>query len=172
VRGRRRDWTRGLCLGLLLSVALLAPVPGAAGPGTAADEAVPDAETAAAALLGQPVAALLDVPGLPQRLRVLAGGRQRAMAAALRLPGPPLRRAEGERYIYGWGCAPAPSGCGEQGVFLAWEPAAERLFTVLVEDGRPVLTVPPRASRSWPAALARPVREFNVEAAGLIRFGQ
>lgn len=147
----------------LLALASLSRPLGAAGE-------TPGAE-APSALLGRPVAALLDLPGVALSLRMAGGGWQHALAEAVRQPGPPLRLAEDRRHLYGWGCAPAV-GCGEAGVFLAWDPKGEQVFAVLVERGRPVLFVPPRAGRSWPAVLAGPMREFDAGAAGLIRFGR
>jgi hypothetical protein len=132
-----------------------------------AANAPPEAD-AASALIGRPVAALLDQPGVAMNLRMAGGGWQRALAEAVRLPGPPLRLAEDGRHLYGWGCAPA--GCSEAGVFLAWDPRGEQIFAVLMDDRRPVLFVPPRAGRSWPAALAAPLRQFDADAAGMVRF--
>ncbi|GGG41118.1 hypothetical protein GCM10010964_30900 [Caldovatus sediminis] len=156
---------RALICAALSLAAPLAPSAGPAAPQTA-DE--PPGAVAASALIGRPVAALLGQPGVAMNLRMAGGGWQRALAQAVRLPGPPLRLADNGRHLYGWGCAPA--GCSEAGVFLAWDPHGEQIFAVLMDDRRPVLFVPPRAGRSWPAALAAPLREFDAEAAGMIRF--
>ncbi|MBW8269791.1 hypothetical protein [Caldovatus aquaticus] len=146
---------------LLLGAALLAP-----GAARAAEET-----PGAAALLGQPVAALLGQPGVALGLRLAGGGWQHALAEAARLPGPPLRRAADGRHLFAWGCAPE-AGCGARGLFLAWDPQGGRVFAALVENGQPVLFVPPRRSREWPAALAAPVQAFDAGVAGRLRFGR
>lgn len=156
---------RALICAALPLAAPSAPSAGSAAP-QAADE--PPEADAASALIGRPVAALLDQPGVAMNLRMAGGGWQRALAQAVRLPGPPLRLADNGRHLYGWGCAPA--GCSEAGVFLAWDPRGEQIFAVLMDDRRPVLFVPPRAGRSWPAALAAPLREFDAGVASMIRF--
>ncbi|TDG22546.1 hypothetical protein [Paracraurococcus ruber] len=99
-------------------------------------------------------------------LRNAARGRQQAVYAGLRLPGPPVALVEG-RWLAGWGCADAGAsqGCTGRGLFLAVDSATERLFLMLLEDGVPVYLAPHRTGH-WPRPLAAP---FAVFAPGLAR---
>ncbi|HEX8245282.1 MAG TPA: amino acid adenylation domain-containing protein, partial [Longimicrobium sp.] len=54
------------------------------------------------------------------------------------------------------------------GVFLAHDAAAERLFLILVEGGHPNAWVPPR-NAPWPAALQAPLRMFEPALAARLR---
>ena len=87
----------------------------------------------ALALAGQPVLALAGHAAVSGVLRQAPGGRRRIVAERLRLPGPPMGVAA-DRFVYGWGCD--PRGCREEGLFLAFDTARERIYLLVVEDGR------------------------------------
>ncbi len=116
------------------------------------------AQTSAEALVGQPVAALVDDRAVATLLRQASGGRQSIVARRLRNPGVPLALAE-EGWVYGWTCA--PPRCGHEDLFLAHEPATGRVVLMLVDDGVPVFTVPPR-SGAWPRALEAALVAFRA----------
>jgi hypothetical protein len=99
-------------------------------------------------------------------LRQASGGRRRIVAERLRLPGPPMGVAA-DRFVYGWGCD--PRGCREEGLFLAFDTARERIYLLVVEDGAPSLSVPPRTA-PWPETLAEPLRAFHPALAAALRF--
>jgi hypothetical protein len=146
-------------LRLLLALLLLAPPVRAAAPPPPADPL---------ALAGQPVLALAAHPAVVGTLRQATGGRQGAVARHLRLPGPSLR-VIADRTIYGWACDAGAAGCGQDGIFLAYDATAGRIFLALVEGGAPIAWVPPRAA-PWPAALEGPLRDFNPALAARLRF--
>lgn len=100
-------------------------------------------------VVGQPVLALAQRPEMTTTLRFSSGGHRSALAAMLREPGPPVALAE-DRYVHGHGCR--PEGCREGGAFLAYDPREDRVFLLLLEEGRVRLSVPPNP-RDWPAAL-------------------
>lgn len=120
------------------------------------------------ALVGQKVLALASHPAVTLMLRQTTGGRQAALARAMRLPGPALRLTQEGRVIYGWACDPA-AGCEQDGVFLAHDAVGQRLFLVLVEGGAPNAWVPPR-NAPWPAELAAPLRAFAPGIAARMQF--
>lgn len=109
------------------------------------------------AVIGQPVLTLAQRPEMTTTLRFSAGGYRSALAARLRDPGPPVTLAE-ERYLHGFGCQ--PEGCREGGAFLAYDLREERVFLLLLEQGRVRLSVPPNP-RDWPAALRPALAPFS-----------
>jgi hypothetical protein len=115
-----------------------------------------------AGLPGQPVLALAVHPAVFPRLRVMSAGRQRVVSDTLRGRGPALGWHEG--WLHGW------AGTEEARVFLAYEPAQEQLALMLWQEGRPSLFVPPRFA-PWPEALRVPLRGFNPELEGQMRWG-
>ncbi|MFN6954674.1 MAG: hypothetical protein ACK4PG_07755 [Acetobacteraceae bacterium] len=86
-------------------------------------------------------------------------GRQAVVAEALRGPVfTPVEVADG-RYLVARACGEA--GCNRLGMVLGWDAQAARMYLLVVEDGWPVLLVPP-ASR-WPAAFAPHVAALRGE---------
>ena len=122
--------------------------------------------TSALALAGQPVLALAGHAAVSGVLRQASGGRRRIVAERLRLPGPPMGVAA-DRFVYGWGCD--PRGCREESLFLAFDTMRERIYLLVVEDGAPILFVPPRTA-PWPETLAEPLRAFHPALAAALRF--
>lgn len=114
------------------------------------------------ALPGQPLLALAAHPAVAPRLRVMSAGRQRVVSDTVRGRGPAVGWHEG--WLHGWAGTPAAR------VFLAYEPAAEQVALMLWEEGRPSLFVPPRWA-PWPEALRVPLRGFNPELEGQLRWG-
>ena len=114
-----------------------------------------------AALPGQPVLALAVHPAVFPRLRVMSAGRQRVVSDTLRGRGPALEWHEG--WLHGW------AGTDAARVFLAYDPAAEQVALMLWEEGRPSLFIPPRWA-PWPQALRTPLRGFNAELEGQLRW--
>jgi hypothetical protein len=129
-----------------LIAALLAALPAAAQ------------EAGIEAVLGQPVLALAQRPEMTGTLRFSSGGHRTALAARLRDPGPPVA-LEGGRYLHGHGCRPE-GGCRAGGAFLAYDPREDRVFLLLLEQGRVRLSVPPNP-RDWPAALRPALLPFS-----------
>jgi hypothetical protein len=109
------------------------------------------------AVIGRPVLALAQRPEMTGTLRFTSGGYRSALAARLRDPGPPVALA-GERYLHGHGCQ--PEGCREGGAFLAYDLREERVFLLLLEQGRVRLSVPP-SPRDWPVALRPALAPFS-----------
>ncbi len=132
----------------LLALLLLAAAPAAAQP----------ADETAAYYVGRPILALAGHPDAVALLRQVSGGHQRALAAALRAPGPPIALADG-RLLYAHACLPA--GCAVDGVFFGFDMVSARLYLLLTRDGSLVLQVPPRRA-PWPAALEAPVAAFGA----------
>lgn len=116
------------------------------------------------AVIGQPVLVLAQRPEMTTALRFNAGGYRTALAARLRDPGPPVGLAE-DRYLHGYGCE--PEGCREGGAFLAYDLREERVFLLLLEQGRVRLSVPPNP-RDWPAALRPALAPFSAALSGAI----
>ncbi|TCH96036.1 hypothetical protein EJV46_22440 [Roseococcus sp. SYP-B2431] len=114
-------------------------------------------ETDLTAVLGQPVLALAQRPEMTLTLRFSTGGYRSALAARLRDPGPPVALAE-ERYFHGYGCQ--AEGCRQGGAFLAYDLREERVFLLLLEQGRVRLSVPPNP-RDWPVALRPALLPFS-----------
>jgi hypothetical protein len=86
-------------------------------------------------------------------------GRQGVAAAALRGPdATPVEVTEG-RFLVARACGEA--GCSRLGMVLGWDAQAARMYLLVVEDGAPVLVVPP-ASR-WPAPFAPHVAALRGE---------
>lgn len=112
--------------------------------------------------LGGTVLTLLAEEGVSSLLRQGSGGRQSIVARRVRNPGPPIAQGA-EGWVYGWTCAPA--GCGTEDFFIAWNATIGRLVFMLVDEGRPVFSVPPRAA-TWPAALEAPVAAFRAALGG------
>ena len=83
----------------------------------------------------------------------------------------PARSAHGrggsDRFVYGWGCD--PRGCREESLFLAFDTMRERAYLLVVEDGAPILFVPPRTA-PWPETLAEPLHAFHPALAAALRF--
>jgi hypothetical protein len=109
------------------------------------------------AVVGRPVLALAQQPEMTTALRFNAGGYRTALAARLRDPGPPVALAA-DRYLHGHGCLAA--GCREGGAFLAYDLREERVFLLLLEQGRVRLSVPPNP-RDWPAELRPALAPFS-----------
>lgn len=98
-----------------------------------------------------------EVAGL---FRSAVRGRQAVVAAALRAPAStPVEVSEG-RFLGARACA--VEGCGRLGIFLGWDAEAARLYLLVVEEGTPVLVVPPPGTR-WPAAFAAQVAALRGE---------
>jgi hypothetical protein len=98
-----------------------------------------------------------EVAGL---FRSAVRGRQAVVAAALRAPAStPVQVSEG-RFLGARACA--AEGCGRLGIFLGWDAETARLYLLVVEDGTPVLVVPPAGTR-WPAAFATQVAALRGE---------
>ena len=120
--------------------------------------ALPAGAQAPAVLVGQPVAALVDDTAVAVLIRQASGGRQGIMARRLRNPGPALAQAE-DGWVYGWTCA--PPGCGHEDLFIAWHADVRRVMFMLVDEGAPTYSVPPRSS-PWPLALQDPLAAFRA----------
>lgn len=87
-------------------------------------------------------------------------GRQAAVAAALRAPvSTPVEVTDG-RWLGARACA--AEGCSRLGIFLGWDAQTARLYLLVVEEGAPVLVVPPGGTR-WPAAFAPQVAALRGE---------
>lgn len=91
-------------------------------------------------------------PGVAPTLRSVVRGRQEVIFRHLRAPGEPVRADQG--YAWAWGCN--GGNCARDGLFLAYEPATDNLWMLLVQEGELDRQVPPRGS-PWPEALARAV---------------
>ena len=86
-------------------------------------------------------------------------GRQAVVAAALRGPDAmPVQVTEG-RWLVARACGEA--GCPRLGIVLGWDAQTARMYLLVVEDGAPVLLVPP--SSRWPAAFAPAVAALRGE---------
>lgn len=107
------------------------------------------------ALEGRSLRELAAHPSVALPLRSAAQGRSRTVFERLNLPGPPVALAE-RRYVHASGCA---ESCARDGIFLAYDSVAERLYLLVVGEGRPVLVVPPFGT-AWPAALRESVAPF------------
>ena len=104
-------------------------------------------------------------PAVATLLRGAARGRQQQVYEGLRLPGPPVALVE-DRWLVGWGCADPPTrvGCGDQGLFMAFDAGRERLFLMLLDKGTPVYLAPARTGH-WPAMLAEAFTAFAPDLA-------
>ncbi len=92
-------------------------------------------------------------------LRGVARGRQQRVYEGLHMAGPPLRLVDG-RLLYGWGCDAAvdAGGCTGDGLFMAFDIPAERIFLALARDGAIELLAP--RGPGWPEALRAPFTAF------------
>jgi hypothetical protein len=110
------------------------------------------------AVVGRPLLALADDTEVALLLRQASGGRQAILARRIRNPGPPIAAAE-EGWVYGWTCA--PPRCGREDLFIAWNAEGRQLVLMLVDDGVPTHTVPPR-SAPWPRPMQAPLAAFRA----------
>jgi hypothetical protein len=110
------------------------------------------AEPNARAAAGGTLVQLAAEPAVAVLLRGAARGRQQTVYEGLRLPGPPVALVA-DRWLAGWGLD------GDRGLFMAFDSEGERLFLMLIVDGRPIYLAPPRVAR-WPEALAEPFGRF------------
>jgi hypothetical protein len=112
------------------------------------------------ALGGASIRELAAHPEVAGVFRSVVRGRQGVVFAALSSPAAlPVEVTEG-RYVHARACA--PEGCGRLGLVLGWDAEASRLYLLVVEDGVPVLLVPPGGTR-WPAAFAGQVAALRGE---------
>ena len=77
-------------------------------------------------------------------------GRQGVVAEALRgVDSTPVEVTD-ERWLVARACG--ESGCPQLGIVLGWDAHMARLYLLVVQDGAPVLLIPP--GTRWPAAFA------------------
>ncbi len=84
-------------------------------------------------------------------------GRQAIVAEALRgVASVPVEVTEG-RWVVARACG--ESGCPQLGIVLGWDAQMARLYLLVVQDGAPVLLIPP--GTRWPAAFGPHVAELR-----------
>jgi hypothetical protein len=91
--------------------------------------------------------------------RAAVRGRQSVVAAALRGPDSVPVQVTDNRWLVARACSEA--GCSRLGIVLGWDAQMARIYLLVVEDGAPVLLVPP--SSRWPAAFAPAVAALRGE---------